>query len=153
MIKPGNLKKILFAGILALVLGVSGCTSTGSLGLLTNSETEADLGPHDSHRFHRVGAVIEGSACRHFILGVIPWGDSDVETAMRDAFKKNPGLHADGLVHVTTATSLYSFFPLYNVYTLTCTKVRGIPVRFDHSPNSTQKNSEKPSVSPASPAQ
>jgi len=112
----------------------AGCTSTGSIGLLSNSETEADLGPHDSHKFHRVGGQIEGTACRHFILGLVPWGDSDLETAMKDAFKKNPALHADGLVHVTTSTSLYNFFPLYNVYTLTCTTVRGIPVRFDHTP-------------------
>jgi hypothetical protein len=64
---------------------------------------------------------------------------------MRDAFKKNPSLHADGLVHVATSTSLYNFFPLYNVYTLTCTTVRGTPIRFDHSPtkpgSSTQPSS------------
>ena len=117
-----------------VLLLAAGCTSTGTLGLLSNSETETDLGPHDSHIFHRVGAQIEGRACRHFILGLVPWGDSDLESAMRDAFRKNPSLHADGLVHVSTSTSLYNFFPLYNVYTLTCTTVRGTPIRFDHSP-------------------
>lgn len=127
-------RTVLAAGVLAVLIGLAGCTSTGTLGLLSNSETEADLGPHDSHRFHRVGPEITGTACRHFILGLVPWGDSDVETAMRDAFRKNPSLHADGLVHVSTATSLYNFFPLYNVYTLTCTTVKGIPIRFDHSP-------------------
>jgi len=125
---------IALTSALALLLFSAGCTSTGSLGLLSDSETETDLGPHDSHLFHRVGPQIEGRACRHFILGIIPWGDSDLESAMKDAFKKNPSLHADGLVHVATSTSLYNFFPLYNVYTLTCTSVRGTPIRFDHSP-------------------
>jgi hypothetical protein len=137
-------QKILLSAGVALLLLAAGCTSTGSIGLLSDSETETDLGPHDSHLFHRVGRQIEGRACRHFILGVIPWGDSDLESAMRDAFKKNPSLHADGLVHVTTATSLYNFFPLYNVYTLTCTTVRGTPIRFDHStakPGSANKTS------------
>ncbi|MCL5953008.1 MAG: TRL-like family protein [Nitrospirae bacterium] len=138
-------RNILFSAGIALLLFAAGCTSTGSIGLLTDSETETDLGPHDSHLFHRVGHQIEGRACRHFILGIIPWGDSDLESAMRDAFKKNPSLHADGLVHVATSTSLYNFFPLYNVYTLTCTTVRGTPIRFDHSPtkpgSSTQPSS------------
>lgn len=124
---------LLAAGLICGLLMVSGCTSTGNIGLLSDSETETDLGPHDSHKFHRVGKQITGTACRHFILGVIPYGDSDLETAMKDAFKKNPGLHADGLVHVTTQTSLYSFFPIYNAYTVTCTTVKGIPIRFDHS--------------------
>ncbi|MGC8528898.1 MAG: hypothetical protein ACP5OP_01685 [Leptospirillia bacterium] len=136
-------RNILLSAGIALLLFAAGCTSTGSIGLLSDSETETDLGPHDSHVFHRVGHPIEGRACRHFILGIIPWGDSDLESAMRDAFKKNPSLHADGLVHVATSTSLYNFFPLYNVYTLTCTTVRGTPIRFDHSPT-------KPGVSPPS---
>lgn len=139
------------SGLLALVLMTAGCTSNGSIGLLSSSETEADLGPHDSHTFHRVGPQIEGTACRHFILGLIPWGDSDLESAMKAAFKKNPSLHADGLIHVTTATSLYNFFPLYNVYTLTCTTVRGVPIRFDHSPAG--KTSEPGSVRPSSGAE
>ena len=134
---------------LALFLMTAGCTSTGSIGLLSRSETEADLGPHDSHKFHRVGNQIEGTACRHFILGLIPWGDSDLETAMKNAFKKNPSLHPDGLIHVTTSTSLYNFFPLYNVYTLTCTTVRGVPVRFDHSPTG-KKGKDKPKSLPSS---
>ena len=135
LVRMKKKRRVLAIGLFAGLLMTSGCTSTGTLGLLSNSETEADLGPHDSHTFHRVGAEITGTACRHFILGLVPWGDSDMETAMRDAFKKNPSLHADGLVHVSTATSLYNFFPLYNFYTLTCTTVKGIPIRFDHSPS------------------
>ncbi|MHB1756836.1 MAG: hypothetical protein ACYCT9_04900 [Leptospirillum sp.] len=133
--KQSKMVRSIFLGVslFSMVL-LSACTSTGNLGLLTNSETEADLGPHDSHRFHRVGTEISGTACRHFILGIIPWGDSDVETALRHALQAHPSLNADGLVHVTTETSLYGFFPLYDIYTLTCTTVKGTPVRFDHSP-------------------
>ncbi len=134
-------------GMLFLAFFVmAGCTSTGSLGLVSTTETEADLGPHDSHRFHRVGGEIQGTACRHFILGLIPWGDSDVETALRHAIQAHPQLKADGLVHVTTETSLYGFFPLYDVYTLTCTTIRGIPVRFDHSPAGTPLGKGVPSA-------
>ncbi len=113
---------------------LAGCTSTGTLGIVSNSESEADLGPHDSHTFHRVGSEISGTACRHFILGILPLGNSDIESAMRKALESHPELKADGLVHVATQSSLYGFFPLYNVYTVTCTTVKGIPIRFDHSP-------------------
>jgi hypothetical protein len=133
--KKPNFCRSFFLGVAFFTMAfLSACTSTGSLGLISSSETEADLGPHDSHRFHRVGPEITGTACRHFILGIIPWGDSDVETAMRHALHAHSSLNADGLVHVTTETSLYGFFPLYDIYTLTCTTVKGIPIRFDHSP-------------------
>ena len=126
----------------SLALGallLAGCTSTGSLGIVSNSETEADLGPHDPHTFHRVGSEISGTACRHFILGILPLGSSDIEAAMKKALSSHPELKADGLVHVATQSSLYGFFPLYNVYTVTCTTVKGIPIRFDHSPDAPPK--------------
>lgn len=134
------------AGPLALLTGIlimAGCTSTGNLGILSNSETEADLGPHDPHTFHRVGSEITGKACRHFILGVLPIGQSDIESALKDALTKHPELKADGLVHISVQSTLYGFFPIYNVYTVTCTTIKGIPIRFDHSPKS-------PSPHPAS---
>ncbi|KGA94224.1 hypothetical protein ACSYAY_00470 [Leptospirillum ferriphilum] len=118
----------------AALLLMAGCTSTGNLGILSNSETEADLGPHDPHTFHRVGSEISGKACRHFILGVLPIGSSDIESALRDALSKHPELKADGLVHISVQSTLYGFFPIYNVYTVTCTTIRGVPIRFDHSP-------------------
>ena len=131
---------------LSLALGallLAGCTSTGSLGIVSDSETETDLGPHDPHTFHRVGSQISGTACRHFILGILPLGNSDIESAMRKALASHPELKADGLVHVATQSSLYGFFPLYNVYTVTCTTVRGIPIRFDHSPEAPPKSKAK----------
>lgn len=121
---------VLLAGILLM----AGCTSTGNLGILSNSETEADLGPHDPHTFHRVGSEISGEACRHFILGVLPIGRSDIESALKDALLKHPELKADGMVHISVQSTLYGFFPIYNVYTVTCTTIKGVPIRFDHSP-------------------
>ena len=52
-----NLSRIFSASLpfAAAILLLSGCTSTGNLGILSNSETEADLGPHDPHTFHRIG--------------------------------------------------------------------------------------------------
>ncbi len=132
-------------GAMVVVMALfSGCTSTGNLGLITNSETETDLSPHDSHTFHRVGTEITGTACRHFILGIIPWGDSDIETALGNALKSHPELKADGLVHAVTQTSLYGFFPLYDIYTLTCTTIKGIPIRFDHSPEGKKQSTSRP---------
>lgn len=122
-------------GILVAVL-LGGCSSVGSLGMISDSKTEADLGPRDLHAYHRVGQEIVGTTCHHFILGILPIGDSDLESAMKDEFKKNPTLKADGLIHVTTQSTLYGFFPLYNVYTVTCTTIRGIPVRFERGPTS-----------------
>ncbi|MCL4461556.1 MAG: hypothetical protein M1297_07605 [Nitrospirae bacterium] len=131
-----NLSRILSASLplAAAILLLSGCTSTGNLGILSNSETEADLGPHDPHTFHRVGSEITGKACRHFILGVLPIGSSDIESALKNALSKHPELKADGLVHISVQSTLYGFFPIYNVYTVTCTTIRGVPIRFDHSP-------------------
>lgn len=90
LVRMKKQRLLLAIGLFTGLLVVSGCTSTGNLGLLSSSETEADLGPHDSHKFQRVGTQIEGTACRHFILGIVPYGDSDLETAMKDAFKKTP---------------------------------------------------------------
>jgi hypothetical protein len=134
-----RISRISCAVFFAFFLG--GCSSVGSLGMISDSKTETDLGPRDLHAYHRVGEEIVGTACRHFILGILPIGDSDLETAMKDAFKKNPKLKADGLIHVTTQSTLYGFFPLYNVYTVTCTTIRGIPVRFDRSAVKSTKTS------------
>ena len=133
-----NLSRIFSASLpfAAAILLLSGCTSTGNLGILSNSETEADLGPHDPHTFHRVGTEITGKACRHFILGVLPIGSSDIESALKNALSQHPELKADGMVHISVQSTLYGFFPIYNVYTVTCTTIRGVPIRFDHSPKS-----------------
>lgn len=36
----------------------------------------------------------------------------------------------DALINVTVTSSLYGFIPIYNVYSFTCTTVKGIAVKF-----------------------
>lgn len=129
------------------ILFFTSCTSTGTIGLIASVESEVNRGVHEPHTFHTVGPEVNGTACRHFILGIFPWGDSDIESAMRDALMKNPSMHADGLINVSTSTSLYNFLPIYNVYTLTCTTIQGVPIKYDDA----KKTSDSPqrNLSPA----
>jgi hypothetical protein len=69
----------------------------------------------------------EGSACRHFVLAVIPFGDSTFSSAVDDALAQRGG---DALLNVTVSSSLYGFVPIYNVYSFTCTSVQGVAVKF-----------------------
>jgi hypothetical protein len=84
--------------------------------MLQKSHSVKDLGPG------------EGKACRYFLLAVIPWGNSDVQTAVDRALQPTGG---DALVNVSTATSLYGFVPVYNVFSFTCTLVKGTAVKFE----------------------
>ena len=70
----------------------------------------------------------EGQACRYFIIAVVPWGNSDVQTAVDKALAPSGG---DALVNVTTSTSLYGFIPVYNVLSFTCTTVKGTAIKLD----------------------
>lgn len=36
----------------------------------------------------------------------------------------------DALLNVSAESSLYGFIPIYNVYTFTCTTVRGTAIKF-----------------------
>ena len=64
-----------------------------------------------------------------FLLGIIPWGDSTVATAMDKALAENGG---DALINVSVTTSLYGFVPIYNVFAFTCTTVEGIAIKFEN---------------------
>jgi hypothetical protein len=58
---------------------------------------------------------------------VVPWGNSDIQKAVDEALHTSGG---DALVNVTTATSLYGIFPIYNLFSFTCTTVKGTAVKF-----------------------
>jgi hypothetical protein len=112
-----------FAYVLLLVAMV-GSTSVGSLGLITKARWILllrlkwiceELGP------------AEGCACRYFAPAVIPWGNSDIQNAADRALAPTGG---DALVNVSTATSLYGVFPIYNVFSFTCTTVKGTAIKF-----------------------
>ena len=111
--------------VLVCCLLTSGCTSTGALGLVTAREDASTVLTQGPLTYDELGAV-EGEACRHFVLAIIPWGASDFRAAVDDALSKKGG---DALINVTVDSSLYGIFPIYNVYSITCTRVRGTAVR------------------------
>jgi hypothetical protein len=121
MLKNGHL-----ACMLVLFLMSVSCTSVGNLGIVTRaSANNADI-LKSGVAFEELGAA-EGSACRHFLIAIIPFGNSSFSKAVDDALAQKGG---DALINVTVSSSLYGFIPLYNVYSFTCTSVQGIAVKF-----------------------
>jgi hypothetical protein len=113
-------------GLLGL-LSVAGCVSVGSLGLITKSSIDPASVLKTGHSVKDLGPA-EGQACRYFIIAVVPWGNSDIQTAVDKALAPTGG---DALVNVTTSTSLYGFVPVYNVLSFTCTTVKGTAVKLE----------------------
>ncbi|MBX3335867.1 MAG: hypothetical protein KF876_17180 [Nitrospira sp.] len=112
-----------------LVLGaalMTGCTSVGNLGIVTKPSANNADRLKSGVSFEELGPV-EGSGCRHFILAIIPFGDSSFSKAVDEALSQKGG---DALINVTVSSSLYGFIPIYNVYSFTCTSVSGIAVKY-----------------------
>ena len=114
------------AGLIGLV-AVAGCTSVGSLGLITKSSADPYQVVKKSNSYKSVGFA-EGETCRYFLLAVVPWGNSDIQRAVDKALAASGG---DALINVTTATSLYGFIPVYSVFSFTCTTVKGTAIKFE----------------------
>ena len=119
------MKKLFPVALAAAVLSF-GCTSIGTLGLITQSEVNPASILKSGRPFKEIGPA-QGSACKYILLSLIPWGQSDVELAARRALQRVKG---DALVNVTVANSLYSFLPFYNILSVSCTAVKGIAVKF-----------------------
>jgi hypothetical protein len=109
------------------VFALAGCSTTGGLGIVTKSAANPSTLLTENTQFKELGPA-EGKACRHFILAIIPFGQSDVAAAVDKALEKTGG---DALINVSTVSSLYGFIPLYNIYSFTCTTVRGTAVKFE----------------------
>jgi hypothetical protein len=67
--------------------------------------------------FEELGPA-EGSACRHFVIAVIPFGDSTLSSAVDDALAQKGGdallkVTVSSLLNVTVSSSLYGFVPIY----------------------------------------
>ena len=120
------MNRALFLSFALMILVVTGCSSSGTLGIVTRSTADASGLLKSGRSFQDLGPV-EGSACRHFVLAIIPWGDSTFSTAVENALQQKGG---DALINVTVTSSLYGFIPIYNVYSFTCTEVKGIAVKF-----------------------
>jgi hypothetical protein len=112
--------------LLALFVMLVGCTSVGHLGIVTRASANNADRLKSGVEFEELGPA-EGSACRHFVVAVIPFGDSSFSSAVEDALGQKGG---DALVNVTVSSSLYGFVPIYNVYSFTCTSVQGVAVKF-----------------------
>ncbi|HKY72987.1 MAG TPA: hypothetical protein VJL88_13790 [Nitrospira sp.] len=115
-----------FASLLVLSALTVGCTSVGHLGIVTRPSSSNAERLKAGVGFEELGPV-EGSACRHFLVAVIPFGDSTFSKAVEDALEQKGG---DALLNVTVSSSLYGFVPIYNVYSFTCTSVQGVAVKF-----------------------
>jgi hypothetical protein len=113
---------------LVAILLISGCSTTGNLGIVAKSQIDPGSLLTSSRSFEEIG-IVKGKACRHFILGIIPVGDSTVTKAIDNALVSGSG-GGDALINVSVTSSLYGFFPIYNVYSFTCTEIEGIAIKF-----------------------
>lgn len=121
--KRGNL--IVMVMVLAGTL--FGCTSIGTLGIVTRSSGDPGALLKDGQSYKELGPT-EGEACRYFLLGMVPWGDATFSKAVDNALTRAGG---DALINVTVSNSLYGFVPLYNVFSYTCTEIKGIAVKLE----------------------
>ena len=82
---------------------------------------------------YKVIGPVKGKACRYFLLGIIPWGDSTLKAAVDKALAQSGG---DALINLSVSSSLYGFVPIYNVFCFTCTTVEGIAIEYETSTGS-----------------
>ncbi len=123
---PKRENRLKFLAMGAILIFFSGCTSMGTLGMITKSEADPVSILKSGRSYKELGPA-SGNACKYILLSIVPWGDSDLETAVRRALKKSNG---DALVNVSVASSLYSFLPIYNIVSVSCTAVKGIAVKY-----------------------
>jgi len=114
----------------AAALLCAGCTSVGTVGMVTRSTGDPGALLRSGRSYQELGTA-EGEACRFFILNVIPFGNSTFSAAVDEALEQGK---ADALLNVTVSSSLYGFIPIYNLFSYTCTKVRGIAIKFEKQP-------------------
>ena len=123
--KENTMKKVFL--LLLVVMLITGCTSVGTLGLVTKSSGDPCSLLKKSRSYKELGPT-EGEACRFFLLAVLPFGDSTFSTEVNDALTKTGG---DALLNVSVSSSLYGLIPIYNVLSFTCTTVKGIAIKFN----------------------
>jgi hypothetical protein len=108
------------------ILFVAGCSSTGNMGMAVKSQANPSSLLTSSTSFKEIGPV-KGRACRFFLLGVVPWGDSTVTQAIDNALSNG----GDALINVSVTSSLYGFIPIYNIFCYTCSEVEGIAIEIE----------------------
>jgi hypothetical protein len=120
------MRKSLF---LLMALLLTGCTSVGTLGIVTKSTGDPAAILRNGQPYKELGPA-QGEACRYFLLAIVPWGDATLSTAVDNALAKVGG---DALINVTVSNSMYGFIPIYNVFTYTCTDVQGIAIKLQNN--------------------
>ena len=113
--------------LLLVVLGLTVCSSSGNLGMVVKSTADPGALLTNKTSYQEIGPA-DGEACRFFLLAVLPFGKADVATAVDEALAKSGG---DALLNVSVSSSLYGFIPIYNIFTYTCTNVKGIAIKFE----------------------
>ena len=76
--------------LLLTVFLLSGCTSVGTLGVVTKSTGDPGAMLRNGQAYKELGPV-DGSSCRFFLLGVVPWGNGTLSAAVDDALAKVNG--------------------------------------------------------------
>ncbi len=117
------MKKMIF--LLVVILLIASCASTSNLGVVTKSQADPASLLTSSQTFEEIG-MVRGKACRFFLVGIIPWGDSTVTRAVDNALESG----GDAMINVSVTSSLYGFVPIYNIFCFTCTEVEGIAIEF-----------------------
>jgi len=104
---------------------MTSCSSTGSFGLLAGPAASPGELLTANSSYEELGPV-EGRACRYFLLSLFPWGDSSPSSALDNALSGGEG---NAVLNASVTTSLYGFFPIYNVFSFTCTTVQGVAIK------------------------
>ena len=113
--------------VVLLGMAFSGCTSVGTLGVVTKSSADPGAVLKAGQSYKELGPT-QAEACRYYLLSVIPWGDATFSKAVDNALAKTGG---DALINVTVSNSLYGFVPIYNIFSYTCTEVKGIAIKLE----------------------
>ncbi len=121
------MKRGIIGFILLVVALCAGCTSVGTLGVVTRPSGDPGAVLKGTQPYKELG-VAQGEACRYFLLGMVPWGDATFSKAVDNALSTTGG---DALINVTVTNSLYGFVPLYNIFAYTCTEVKGIAIKLE----------------------
>jgi len=129
MVKAGGAmkQKYVILVLSAAAVWISGCASVGTVGMITRSSIDPLSVVKSAHTVKDLGPA-EGQACRYFLLAIVPWGKSDLQVAVDHALVK---LGGDAIVNVAVSSGLYGFIPIYNVFSYTCTTVKGTAVKFE----------------------
>lgn len=114
---------------LLLLAGLFGCSSKGTLGMITKDSANVSNLLHLGQAYEEHG-LAKGSACHYHVL-LIPFGRSDISVALDDALAES---HSDALIGVTTG-KWYAGLPLpliRSLFDVSCTTVTGTAVKFQN---------------------